>query len=271
MGLSRALHVSVDAPASAWPVVETVDLTVGHGHCPVLSSVNLVVRPGQRVAIVGKNGAGKSTLLRVLGGLAAPVAGSIRWSGGLLAAGPARVRTVGFLFQGEARAPFLVRELVTLGLGLDGAPSLAGRAAVEVALARFDLRALAERPCATLSGGEWQRVTLARALVGGPRLLLLDEPATHLDLAWRADLMAALDGLRGGVAVVLATHDLDAAATGDRVLLLGGGGVVADGTPGEVLTPPLLARALGVRVRRHDPPDDGPPLFQVLGRLERSA
>jgi iron complex transport system ATP-binding protein len=83
--------------------------------------------------------------------------------------------------------------------------------------------------------------------------------------------MAALDGLRGGVAVVLATHDLDAAATGDRVLLLGGGRVVADGTPGEVLTPALLARALGVRVRRHDPPDGGPPLFQVLGRLERSA
>jgi iron complex transport system ATP-binding protein len=129
----------------------------------------------------------------------------------------------------------------------------------------MELGPLSARPCAQLSGGEWQRAAVARALVAGPRLLLLDEPTNHLDPARRAGLLALLERLRGQVAVVLATHDLDCAAACDRVALLADGGVAALGPPTAVLTPERLLGSLGVRVRRLDDPAGGPPFLRVEG------
>jgi iron complex transport system ATP-binding protein len=246
-------------------VVEARRLSVGRAGTPVLADVDLTVAAGERLALVGPNGGGKTTLLRALAGLDPPLGGRVTWNGEPLPAGAERVRRVGVLFQAEGAAPFKVRDLVALGLGLDGPPSSRHGALVTDALARMDLGALADRPCANLSGGEWQRAAVARALVAGPRLLLLDEPTNHLDPARRAGLLDLLERLRGQVAVVLATHDLDCAAGCDRVALLAHGRMAAIGPPAAVLTPDRLVDSLGVRVRRLDDPAGGPPFLRVEG------
>jgi iron complex transport system ATP-binding protein len=232
-------------------VLAATGVAVGRGARPVLADVTFSVARGERVALVGANGSGKTTLLRALAGLDPVHAGRIDWRVGErmgpLPAGPARVSVVGLLFQHEPRAPFSVRTLVTLGLGLDHAPTAEARAAVEATLARMGLTALAERPVAALSGGEAQRAALARALVAGPRVLLLDEPSNHLDPGRRGQLVALLEDLRDQLAVVLATHDLALAAGSDRVLLLAEGRVAAAGAPADVLTPANLHHAFGVR------------------------
>jgi iron complex transport system ATP-binding protein len=254
-------------PSFEPPILACAGLAVGRGGAVVLAGVELAVRSGERIALVGGNGSGKTTLLRVLAGLDRPLAGSVRWAGRALPPGPARVRAVGVLLQGEPASRFTVRELVTLGLGIDGPPSAAARRRVDDALAQAELAGLAGRPCASLSGGEAQRALLARALVAAPRLIVLDEPTNHLDPAGRAMVEALIDHGRchGRVAVVIATHDLGLAATSDRVALLHAGRVVALGAPAAVLTPPRLATALGVDVRRLEDPDGGPPLFRVIG------
>jgi iron complex transport system ATP-binding protein len=244
-------------------VLEARGLSVGRSTA-VIEGIELAIACGERLAVVGANGCGKTTLLRALAGLDPPLAGELRWEGGALPAGAARVRKVGVLFQGEPAAPFLVRELVALGLGLDGPPSRAQRLLVDAALERMDLGALERRGCGQLSGGEWQRAALARALVAGPRLLLLDEPTSHLDPARRAAILALLAQL-DDVAVIVATHDLDCAAACDRVLLIARGRVAALGPPADVLTPERITDALGVRVRRLEDPSGGPPFLRVEG------
>jgi iron complex transport system ATP-binding protein len=246
------------------PILEADGLAVGRAGTPVLADVALAITAGERIALVGANGSGKTTLLRALAGLDRPLAGTIRWAGAALPTGAGRVQTVGVLFQGEAGSRFTVRELVALGLGLDGPASAAAQRRVDDAIAWAQLAALADRSCATLSGGELQRALLARAVVAGPRAVVLDEPTNHLDPAGRAMVHALLDRLHGSVAVVVATHDLELAATCDRIALLHGGRLAALGTPGEVLTPLQLAAALGVQIRRLDDPDGGPPLFRVI-------
>jgi iron complex transport system ATP-binding protein len=249
---------------AASPIVEANGLTVGRAGAPVLAGIDLAIAAGERIALVGENGSGKTTLLRVLAGLDPPLAGAVRWAGQPLPRGPARVQTVGVLFQGEPASRFTVRELVTLGLGLDGPPSAAARRRVDDAIAQAALEVLASRPCATLSGGEAQRALVARALVAGPRVVVLDEPTNHLDPAGRGMVHGLLDRLRGSVAVVVATHDLELAASCDRVALLHRGRIAALGAPAEVLTPVRLAAALGVHIRRLDDPDGGPPMFRVI-------
>jgi iron complex transport system ATP-binding protein len=244
-------------------VLEAIDVAVGRAARIVVTGVNLAVRGGERTALVGANGCGKTTLLRALGGLDPVLAGTIRWQGGL-PRGRERVRRLGMLFQAELASHFDVRELVTLGLGLDGPPGAAARCQVEDALGWADLAHLADRPCASLSGGEAQRALLARALVASPKLLLLDEPTNHLDPSRQGALLRQLDRLRGSVAVVLATHDLALAAGCDRVVLLHGGRVAALGIPADVLTPENLERALDVRIQRLDDPDGGPPFLRVI-------
>lgn len=246
------------------PIVEAVGVAVGRGGRAVLAGVDLAVAHGERVALVGANGSGKTTLLRVLAGIDRPLAGRVAWSGGALPTGAERVRRVGVALQGEPAARFTVHELVALGLALDHPPGPEARRAVDDALALAGLAALADRPCTALSGGEAQRAVLARALVARPRLLVLDEPSNHLDPAGRAMIHALLDRLRGEVAVVIASHELELAASCDRVVLLASERIAALGAPGAVLVPDRLATALGVEVRRLDDPAGGPPMFRMI-------
>jgi iron complex transport system permease protein len=271
---SRSVTVPLEARAVDRVVVHASQLAVGRGARAVLRGVELRLQAGERVALLGANGSGKTSLLRALAGLDAPLSGTLSWSRasragagavggadwgadsgqGALPVGAERVRVLGVLLQSEAPTTFTVRQLVTLGLGLPGPADPQARRQVEETLRWAELCELGERPCTTLSGGEAQRAALARALVGGPRLLLLDEPTLHLDMARQAGLVRTLDRLRGEVAVVMATHELGLAASCDRVVLLHQGAVAAAGTPREVLTPALLARCLGVLVERSDEP-----------------
>ena len=251
-------------------VLRASGLAVGWNGRDVLRDIDFTVAPGERIALLGSNGSGKTTLLRVLAGIAPPLAGDLRWRGAALPKGGARCRVVGYVLQAEPTVHFTVRQLVALGLGTDGPPSAPQMAEVERVIRDEGLGALADRRCSTLSGGEWQRAVIARALVAEPALLLLDEPTSHLDPARRAVLHERLLRVRDH-AVVVATHDLELAALCDRVMIIEGGRAMIIGPPAEVLTAEVLERAFGVHVRRLDDPEGGPSLFRIVGLAPRAA
>ena len=217
-----------------------------------LAGVSLAVRAGEVHAVLGPNGSGKTTLVRVALGLVAPGAGSAAVLGRPATACTRRAlaRTVGVVTQREDNLfPQRVRETVLLGryahLSLWGAERSEDHVAVGRALARCDVLSLAERWIWTLSGGEYQRVRLARALAQEPRLLVLDEPTASLDVRHEMELFELMRALadRDGLAVVLITHHVNLAARfADRVLLLADGRPAADGAPSDVLTRETVER-----------------------------
>jgi iron complex transport system ATP-binding protein len=216
----------------------------------VVEDVSLVARAGEVVALLGANGAGKSTLLRLLAGLLTPFQGLVKLGGRDVAGMERRAvaRAVALVPQSERVAEgFRVREVVAMGR----APHQDGwlrmtpgdLAAVDDALGRCDLRAVADRAVETLSGGEQRRVAVARALAQKAGVLALDEPAAFLDVKHRLELYDLLAEVakRDGVACVVAMHDLEAAArVATHVVLLRAGRVVAAGKPDDVLVPARL-------------------------------
>ncbi len=201
----------------------------------------LEARPGETVVLVGPNGAGKSTLVDALAGLVPLDLGRVELDGAVLedtATGvrlPARARAIGVMFQGLALFPHLsVRDNAAFGLVARGARWRDARSAVAPLLERLELTALATRRPRELSGGEAQRIALARALAIRPKLLLLDEPLSALDVELRAKTRAQLAGLLrefSGVRLVI-THDpLEALLVADRLVVLEQGRVVQTGPP----------------------------------------
>jgi ABC-type Mn2+/Zn2+ transport system ATPase subunit len=208
--------------------IEIAKMSVGYGGPPVLTDVDLTVRPGELVALVGANGAGKSTLLKVIVGLLRPTRGTVR----VLEANPrAAAHRIAYLPQAEELRwdyPLVVDDVVAMGrLGRRrSAVAVADRAALD----RVSAGDLARRPVATLSGGQRQRVLLARALVADPELLLLDEPATGVDPATEEQLMSVLrDIAGGGKTVLVSTHDLSGVVAHFRRVICLNGRIVADG------------------------------------------
>ena len=216
---------------------------------PALDEVAVEVLPGRLTAVVGPNGSGKTTLLRALLGMQALEAGEVRVDGR-----PLRdwrradlAQAIGALPQREEPMPLLaVEDAVLLGryarLGALSPVSRQDREAVRGALERCDAWALRRRMVDTLSGGEWQRVRLARALAQQPRLLVLDEPTAALDVRHEMELLELVRSLvTGGLGALVITHHLNLAARyADRILLLHRGRAVAEGTPHEVLRSDLL-------------------------------
>jgi len=222
-----------------------------------LKGVDLLLRPGEWVALLGPNGSGKSTLLRVMAGLLRPKRGAVYLEGKPLRAygSYARGQRLAYLPQGGPYPEgLLVEEVVRLGrlphLGLWGREGEEDREAVAWALEVAGAAHLKGRLLGTLSGGERQRVLLARALAARPRYLLLDEPTTYLDLAHQAEVVALLRGLaERGVGVLSVLHDPNQAALAHRVAVLRDGRLLAEGPPGAVLAEPLLRGLYGPRVR----------------------
>lgn len=229
-----------------------------------IREVRLDVRPGELVGIVGPNGSGKTTLLRLLLGTLAPDQGTVtafgrpahRWKRRDLA------RRVGVVTQSEEPAfPVRVRQAVTLGryarLGPFEALGAADRDAVISALTRADAIHLADRWTATLSGGEWQRVRVARALAQEPDVLVLDEPTANLDLRHEMEVFELMADLvrHHAMTGLIVTHHVNLAARFvDRIVVMHEGRVAAAGAPNDVLTRDVLERVFAwpVDVTRWD-------------------
>ncbi|HUR94147.1 MAG TPA: ABC transporter ATP-binding protein [Gemmatimonadales bacterium] len=234
-------------------MLEARDLTVRYpgAHRAALAGVSCRVGAAELVAVVGPNGSGKSTLVRALSGLVRPDEGSVLVEGRPLETWkrPELARALGVVPQREEIVfPLLVAEAVMLGryahLGALEAPRAADHAAVRAALDRCDAHALADRSIDTLSGGEWQRVRLARTLAQEPGALVLDEPTAALDVRHEMEMLELIRSLvDGGLAGLVVTHQLNLAARyADRMLLLSEGRLVAQGPPREVLDGDTLQR-----------------------------
>lgn len=233
---------------AAVPLVHLSGAGVHRGGRAVWSDLDLVVEPGEIVAVLGPNGSGKTTVLRVLLGLLALSAGEVTVGGRRPRRGDPAVGWVPQQHALDPLTPLRGRDLV--GLGLDGhrwGPGLRGRAArrarVDAALAQVDALARADRPVGALSGGEQQRLRIAQALVGDPALLLADEPLSSLDLAHQRAVVDLIDRRRRehGTAAVVVTHELTAVLpVVDRVLYLVDGRSRV-GTPDEVMTSATLS------------------------------
>lgn len=235
-------------------------LTFRVGAKTLVDHATFTVPAGRVIALVGPNGAGKSTLLRLIGGAlpaADPTVAEVTLGDRRLLALPRRerARAVALLEQ-HATTEFTVTVEQVVGLGRIpfgrwwSADADADRIVAQ-AMARTGVAQWADRPLGTLSGGEQQRVQLARALAQQPRLLLLDEPTNHLDIAAQLDLFALLRELAEveGISVVVALHDISAAAAHcDEAVVMDRGRIVMVGEVEASLDPELLQRVYGVRV-----------------------
>lgn len=241
----------------------TIDhLSTGYNGKPILHEISLEIPPGTVVALIGPNGSGKTTLIRTISGILAPESGKILYNGQDLIKKSVqdRSRLISVVPQFRTLPPaFTVYEVVALGrtpyLNWLGITSGADHQIVNNAMAQTGLTELADRNIAELSGGEQQRVLLARALAQQTPVLLMDEPTAHLDMQYQVSFMENVhrlahpseSELEAGFdkrAVLVAIHDLNLLTRyADRVALLVKGRLAALGTPSEVLQPEILSEA----------------------------
>lgn len=230
--------------------IETAGLSVVLGNFTALQAVDLALAEGEFLAVLGPNGAGKSTLLRVLLGLQRPSAGTVRLLGS--APGQAPPGSIGYVPQVKTldrSFPALSCEVVFSGYARRWpfAMSRAQHTVAEEALAQVGAAQLAHRPFSVLSGGEMQRVYLARAIVRQPRLILLDEPAAGIDRPGEEDMYHVLEEYRRrtGATIVIVTHDWGAAFHHASCALVLNQSVIAFGPPGDALNDTNLRQAFG--------------------------
>lgn len=245
-------------------------LSVNYGSLRALKSVDLEVHDqGVLHGIIGPNGAGKSTLIRAVAGVV-PYTGTVTLDAADVRAMAAkeRARQVAYVPQEPVLPPDLtVAQYVLLGrtphLGYLAVPGRQDRERAAAAMDRLDVARFAGRRLAALSGGERQRAVLARALAGEPRVLLLDEPTSMLDVGHEQQVLELVDSLRAetGLTVISTLHDLTVAGQyADTLALLDAGQVVAAGAPGAVLTESLIESVYAARVTVITS-DDGYPLI----------
>jgi ABC-type cobalamin/Fe3+-siderophores transport system ATPase subunit len=251
-------------------------VTAGYYGKPVVQDVSLEIEPGIVMTLIGPNGSGKTTLMRLVSGVLPLSSGTINYQGEDISKLSVQelARKIAVVPQLRILPPaFTVREVVALGrtpyLNWMGQLSTEDQQRIDQVLTRTNLLELEYRVIAELSGGEQQRVLLARALAQQTPVLLLDEPTTHLDLQYQVSLMEIVhrlvhpteSELAAGVAkkaVFVAMHDLNLVTRyADRVALMVGGRITASGTPHEVLTPEILSKAYNLPLTILHDPDHG--------------
>ncbi len=246
------------------PVIQIDDLCVRRSGREILRIDTLSVEAGRIVTVLGPNGAGKSTLIKSCLGFVRPSSGSITVLGQAVgrlapsALGRLR-RRIGYVPQilaAPSEAPITVREVVAIGrtgiAGLFRRLRADDWRVVDRWIERFDLDKLAGSSYGDLSGGEQRKTLIAAAMVQEPELLMLDEPTANLDLNWREQIVATLDGLcrSESIAMLLVCHELEVIPAGcRRLLLLEDGRLSAYGRPDEVLSEEAVARLYGQRLR----------------------
>jgi iron complex transport system ATP-binding protein len=242
-----------------------------HRSGPIIHDISLSVAAGDRLAIIGPNGAGKTSLLRCLYRSVRPQKGLVHLDGAELWSLDARTvaRRVAVVLQETAGDfPFSVRDIVMLGR----IPHRRGmarwsdedRAMTAAAMERLELTSLAGRQFASLSGGEKQRVLVARAFAQQPGLIILDEPTNHLDIRHQLEILDLLKGL--GLTIVTTLHDINLAADfATYVAMLDRGRLVGQGRPSEVLTAERISAAFRVTARSHR--GDGEPFHRFIFSL----
>jgi len=220
----------------------------------VLRGVDLQIREGEILTVLGRNGAGKSTLFSCMLGMKKPRQGSIQIQGRDIASMTEReiATVVGFVPQSHNPAfAYTVEEFVLMGcaakIGLLSSPGSREREKTMAALEKMGIAHLANRPYTELSGGERQQVTIARAIVGQPKIILFDEPTAHLDFSNQVKVLRIVKGLsRDGYAVAMTTHDPNhALLLGGHTAILGGDGKITWGETGSIVTQENLEKVYG--------------------------
>lgn len=254
-------------------------VSVGYHGKPVLSDISLSINKGELCILVGPNGAGKTTLLKALAGFTKPLHGTIFLDYKPLDQYTSyeRAAKIGYVAQGSSiNWPFTVQELVAQGrfpsqkwFGIEGPDD---RLAVEEALDITDLQMYRKRLVTELSGGELQRVLIARALAQKPELLVLDEPVSHLDVRYQIGVMELLQKLVAqGLSAIISLHDLNLASLyGTSVNLVAKGRILKQGTVHEVLRAEILKEAycIDLEVGPH-PEDRSLPMVYYQSRHHR--
>jgi len=220
---------------------------------PLLSGLNLDVHPDETVCLLGASGSGKSTLLRIIAGLEKPESGAVYWDDEDLTGVPAHKRKFGFMFQDYALFPHMsVAQNIAFGMNGQESSKTDIQSLVSETLKSFNLPGYESRRVTDLSGGEQQRVALARTLASRPRLLLLDEPLAALDRNLRKQLLQEIRDVlhESGTPAIYVTHDQEEAFTiADRISILEDGVFLQSGTPEDVYNYPAtlpVARFLGL-------------------------
>ncbi len=272
--MASSRHRDISTSRDSTPIaVELRGVSGGYGAGDVFGGVTLRIPRGQFVGLVGPSGAGKTSLLKaILGGLPR-VAGSVVVGGVPVAPGrpPAGVGYVPQIETVDWSFPVTVEDVVMMGrvrrMGLLPWPSREDRRTAEAILERLGLGGLGRRHIRDLSGGQQQRVFLARALIGQPDLLVLDEPTASIDVKTRDDILHLLAELnRQGITVMLTTHELNAVAAHVPYVVCVNGGVVAQGSPLDVFTAPILSRTFGAEMRVVWDDETGGLLIAEAGR-----
>jgi len=228
-------------------MLEVRDIHKNYAGKPLLKGVSFCVEAGETVCLLGPSGSGKSTLLRIIAGLEPPEVGRVLWDNQDMAGIPVHRRNFGLMFQEYALLPHRnVAENVGFGLRMQALPRVEIQKRVAEALEKVNMSAFARRRVTDLSGGEQQRVALARTLAPRPRLIMLDEPLGALDRTLREQLVEELHRLlqTTGIPAIYVTHDQEEAfALADRLVMLHDGRVEQVGTPAAVYSRPVSAWA----------------------------
>ncbi len=262
-------------------LLKVTDLSVRYGARVILENISLNMAGGEMLALIGPNGAGKSSFIRAVSGVTAAHRGRIQVNGqDVKRLSPLqRARCMAVIPQAAALPPAsTVWQTVLMGrtphLNFLGQPSKKDEGIARRSLERVNALNLSERRVGELSGGEAQRVLIARALAQSAPLLLMDEPTAHLDLKYQLNILSLASSLarRDGFAVLIVLHDLNLAAQyADRVALLAEGRLQAIGTPEQIITSKLLAPAYDVPLHVLPHPIHGRPFVSAIETVEHYA